>query len=87
MSQHQLISIKEAAEMLSVSTLTLRNWDKSGKLTPSRHPLNNYRVYKRADIERLVEEIGHNTKPVALRGRKAIKKLKVIHLGESETKQ
>lgn len=50
-------TIKEAAELLGVTPLTLRNWDKSGKLPAGRNPLNNYRVYRREDIEELVGEI------------------------------
>jgi len=38
-------SISEVADLLSVSKETLRRWDKNGKLTPVRHPINNYRVY------------------------------------------
>ena len=45
------ISIKEAASMLGVTPLTLRNWDKKGTLTAYRNPVNNYRVYRRDQIE------------------------------------
>ena len=38
-------SLAEVANVLSVSKETLRRWDKSGKLTPVRHPMNGYRVY------------------------------------------
>lgn len=38
-------SVSEVADILSVSKETLRRWDLSGKLTPQRHPINNYRVY------------------------------------------
>lgn len=51
------LTIKEASELLSVTPLTLRNWDKSGKLLASRNPINNYRVYRREDIEELLGEI------------------------------
>jgi len=43
--------------MLGVSTLTLRNWDKRGRLIAHRHPMNNYRVYKKEDIEKVVNQI------------------------------
>jgi len=45
------ITIKNAAKLLHVTPLTLRNWDKSGKLKPYRHPANNYRVYRLDQIE------------------------------------
>ncbi len=53
----QYITINEAAKILGVSTLTLRNWDKNGKLRALRHPMNNYRVYKMEDLEALMGEI------------------------------
>ncbi len=51
------LSIAEAAELLGVSVSTLRNWDRQGKLIPRRHPINGYRMYDRAEIERLKEQI------------------------------
>jgi PAS domain S-box-containing protein/excisionase family DNA binding protein len=45
------LSVAEAAELLGVSPSTLRNWDRSGKLKPVRHPLNKYRIYSRAALE------------------------------------
>jgi len=44
-------AIKETAKLLGVTPLTLRNWDKSGKLKAYRNPINNYRVYKAEEIE------------------------------------
>ena len=43
-------SVSEVADMLGTSKETLRRWDKSGKLSPQRHPINNYRVYKSHDL-------------------------------------
>ena len=76
------MSIKKAAAMLGVTPLTLRNWDKSGKLNARRHPLNNYRVYLREDIERLIEEIDKNVKPTVTPKKKGPRKLQVKHLDE-----
>lgn len=45
------ITVKEASQLIGVTPLTLRNWDKTGKLKAYRNPLNNYRVYKPDDIE------------------------------------
>lgn len=80
MTQSKLVTIKEAAAMLGVTPLTLRNWDKSGKLIALRHPLNNYRVYKRDDIDALIEQISSNIQPVETRRKKAVKKLQITHL-------
>ena len=51
------ITIKEAAELLGVDKTTLRRWDKSGKLKPFRHPINSYRLYKKADIDAILKGI------------------------------
>ncbi len=51
------LTIKEAAEYLSVTPLTLRNWDKNGKLKASRHPMSNYRVYKMESLEKILKDI------------------------------
>lgn len=45
-----LMTIAQAAEYIGVTPLTLRNWDKAGKLKAVRNPLNGYRMY---DIEEL----------------------------------
>jgi MerR family transcriptional regulator, copper efflux regulator len=70
-------SIKEAAEILGVSPLTLRNWDKSGKFRAQRHPMNNYRVYKLSSLEHIIQDIeGGTSKSNAER---RMKKLVIRH--------
>lgn len=51
------LSISQAAELLNVSSETLRRWDKNGKFKSSRHPINNYRVYSEEQVINLVEEL------------------------------
>ena len=51
------ITVKEAAKYLNVTPQTLRNWDKSNKLCPKRHPLNNYRLYKKSALDKLLKKI------------------------------
>jgi len=58
------INIKEASEMLGVSKLTLRNWDKSGKLAAYRHPISNYRVYKVEDLDKIIKKMESGEKPL-----------------------
>lgn len=67
-------SIKEAAEILGVSALTLRNWDKSGKFKAQRHPMNNYRVYKLSSLEHIINDIesGSNKSNARQRMRKLV---------------
>jgi site-specific DNA-methyltransferase (adenine-specific) len=79
----KFITIKQAARILGVSTLTLRNWDNSGKFPAGRHPISNYRVYKVKDLEDLLIEIETskgNKKP----SRHDVKKLVVKHLDPLE---
>lgn len=54
------LTVGEAAETLGVSRSTLRNWDKAGKLKAYRHPLNKYRLYKRSELEALLQEVAPN---------------------------
>jgi excisionase family DNA binding protein len=61
MEKEIYFSIKEAADILGVSTLTLRNWDKSGKFKAARHPMNNYRVYKASQLESIIRDIEGGT--------------------------
>lgn len=49
--ERKYLSIKNAAGMLGVTPLTLRNWDKKGILTAYRNPVNNYRVYRLDQVE------------------------------------
>jgi DNA-binding transcriptional MerR regulator len=77
------INIKQAARILGVSALTLRNWDNSGKFPAGRHPISNYRVYRVGDLEELLTEIelsrGHR-RPT----KTEVKRLIVRHLGDEE---
>lgn len=70
-------SIKEAAEILGVSALTLRNWDKAGKFRAQRHPMNNYRVYKLSALKDIIKDIESGTNKSNAERR--IKKLMVRH--------
>lgn len=49
------LTIKEAAALLGVSPNTLRNWGRCGKVKMHRHPVNDYRLFLRADLEALLE--------------------------------
>ena len=51
------LTVKETAKLLGVTPLTLRNWDKSGKLKAYRNPINNYRIYKPENIEFFLRKI------------------------------
>lgn len=53
----QFLTVKQVAKLFGVTSLTVRNWDKRGKLQAYRNPINNYRVYKIEDVEKLLKEM------------------------------
>ena len=53
----QFLNIGQVAEKVGVSKETLRRWDKSGKFSSKRHPINNYRIYTLDQIDMLIGEI------------------------------
>lgn len=57
LADKQFYTVGEAAYILGVTPLTLRNWDNNGKLNAKRNPINNYRVYKASDIENFLRKI------------------------------
>lgn len=57
-NEKKFITIHQAAQLIGVSALTLRNWDNSHKFRAARHPMNNYRVYTLDQIESLMKKIG-----------------------------
>lgn len=48
----EFYSIADVADILGVSKETLRRWDDNGTLVPERQPENNYRVYRRSQLEK-----------------------------------
>lgn len=53
MSNSNFVTLKDASKILNVSSETLRNWDKQGKLKATRHPVNKYRLYNLNEINNL----------------------------------
>lgn len=53
----EYFSVNEAANFLGVTKNTLRNWDADKKITPYRNPINNYRLYKKEDLEVILGKI------------------------------
>lgn len=50
------LTVKAAAAYLGTSPATLRNWDRTGKLTPCRHPVNGYRLYRKEDLNQILRQ-------------------------------
>lgn len=53
----QYLTIAQAAAFLGVTPNTLRNWGRESKIAEHRHPVNNYRLYKKADLEALLRRL------------------------------
>lgn len=49
----EYLLVTEAAEFLGVSANTVRNWARDGKVPEYRHPMNNYRLFRRKDLEKV----------------------------------
>lgn len=56
-SMRSFLTVSEAAALLGVSASTIRNWDRSGKVKAIRHPINNYRLYDRYELQALLDRI------------------------------
>ena len=52
---NRLLKIGEAADFLKVSTSTLRRWEKSHFLVPTRVSPGGTRYYSEKDLERFVQ--------------------------------
>lgn len=62
MQNEGFVRVKEAAEILDVAPNTIRAWGAAGKITEYRHPVNNYRLFKRKELERLLDKLRRPTK-------------------------
>lgn len=75
---NSFVTIKQASIILGVSPLTLRNWDKNGRLKALRHPMNNYRVYRVEDLEKVIQEMEAGTR--FRKDKREFKKVTIRHL-------
>ena len=51
------LKIKDAAKFLGVTPNTLRNWEKEKKIVVYRNIANSYRLYKKEDLESILNNI------------------------------
>lgn len=54
------LTIKQASEYLGVHKDTIRRWETKGKIEAKRNPINNYRIYKKEDLDKILEFVGGN---------------------------
>ena len=58
----EYLKTAEAAEFLGVSQNTLRTWAKQGKIEVRVNPVNNYRLFRRKDLQKFLDSVA---KPVS----------------------
>lgn len=51
------VRVKEAATILGVCPNTMRAWGAEGKVPEFRHPINNYRLYRKADLDKMLRKL------------------------------
>ena len=51
------LSAREAAAYLGISVPTLYNWTRNGYVNVKRHPINNYRLYHKKDLDNMLESL------------------------------
>lgn len=56
------LRISEAAAYLGVSPNTLRNWVNAGKIAAIRHPVNDYRLFQKEDLDLLLKSVAEAAK-------------------------
>ena len=47
----------ETAEFLGVSQNTVRTWAKQGKIEVRVNPVNNYRLFRRKDLQKFLDSV------------------------------
>ena len=62
MNMKEYLLVGDAARLLGATSNTLRNWERQKKITSYRHPINNYRLYKKEDIESILATIEQTKK-------------------------
>jgi predicted site-specific integrase-resolvase len=55
-----LVTIRQAADMIGVSHATLRDCDRTGKLRAVRNPANRYRLCRVEDVRAFLEKLRSN---------------------------
>jgi DNA (cytosine-5)-methyltransferase 1 len=57
MRREGYLQVKEAAELLGFAPNAVLSWEEAGKLPEYRHPVYNYRLYRRAELARLFKKV------------------------------
>ena len=55
--EKKYLTVQEAASVLGIGIRKMQRWADAGKVPSIRHPLNNYRMFKRKDVEELLKKL------------------------------
>lgn len=58
----EYLTVHEVAKRLGISPGTVRVWTEKGVLKTVRHPVNKYRLYRKIDVERVLNSLEDQTK-------------------------
>lgn len=73
-------SLAEVSEILGKSKETLRRWDREGKLVAVREPISEYRIYKKEEINSLINLFKDEIEETVDNSETPIKEYKVLEL-------
>jgi len=51
------LTVIQAAKYIGVSPNTIRNWEGNGIVKVYRHPINKYRIYKKSELDELLQSL------------------------------
>ncbi len=73
-------SLNEVSQILGKSKETLRRWDREGKFSAVREPISQYRIYKKEQINTLLEQLSIDYEDSVDNSITPIKEYKVLEL-------
>jgi len=73
-------SLNEVSEILGKSKETLRRWDREGKFSAVREPISQYRIYKKKQINSLLEQLSIDYEDTVDNSVSPIQDFKVLEL-------
>ena len=73
-------SLNEVSEILGKSKETLRRWDREGKFSAVREPISQYRIYKKEQVNTLLEQLSINYEDTVDNSVSPIQEFKVVEL-------
>ncbi len=73
-------SLNEVSEILGKSKETLRRWDRDGKFSAVREPISQYRIYKKEQVNTLLDQLSINYEDTTDNSVIPIKEFNVLEL-------